>query len=327
MTVLSPSKMRLWDRCRRAAMWSEDWQPIRVTPLGAAYAGLRLALETDQYTAPGIAREHVMQLAGERGVQTDRQDPYDIMVHHGHLAEVLARASRQPSQAEGLRYHPDVKLGSTGILWQPEAYLIDGGTRIMRFVLVSDWDDDRQTAECHDWATISAVSVTQLPMQLRVLVIGSSRNGRRYGHWTRARQHPYDKSLRFARRQRGEEFGEGWKSVWREHTKIGPDHWLEQMARDGVLREVAFTRNVIVPGQVQRDKVIEDIVRIGAEMEAAREAGTQFPMTRSACDLAGPGRTCCQYQATCYSPIEISPGESGLFRRREKGVGKCSSQE
>lgn len=298
-------------------MFQQDWQPVRVTPLGAVYSSLKVALtiDRDAYTGPWIAKDHVMTAAGERGVQTDRPDPYDMMVHHSYLAEVLARASRQPS-AEAVTVHPAVKVASSGFLWQPEAYLVDGGTRLMRIVLVDQWDDDRATSEAHDWGVIGDVCLTGLPMQLRVMVIGASRNGRRHGHWTRARQHPYDKSLRFARRQKGEEFGEGWKTVWREDTKVGPDQWIEQMARDGVLREVAFTRNILVPGSRQREMVIEDVNRIGTEMQTSVQDRVRFPMTRSSCDSAGPGRGPCLFQSVCFSPIELSPEETGLFKRR-----------
>lgn len=314
--ALSAARMELWDRCRRAAAFALDWEPVRVTPLGAVYTSLRTILTADQYNGPGMARETVMQLASERGVQTDRPDPYDMIVHHAHLAEVLARALRQPSQ-EAVQVHPVVKVGSTGLVWQPEGYLVDGGTRLMRVVLVDDWTDDRQMAELHAWRTVGDVCLTGLPMVLRVLVIGASRNGRRHGYWTKARQHPYDKSLRFKRKEHvQEEFSESWHTVWRENTKVDADHWIEQMSRDNVLREVAFTRNVMVPNQRARDMVVEDVTRIGTEIETAKKNHSQFPMTRSSCDMAGPGRGPCLYQSTCYSPIEIDPGQTGLFRRR-----------
>src|SRR5579864_2997939 len=105
--------------------WLESWRPNRVTPLGAVYSALDLVLTADPYPGPQLAREHVMQLAGERGVHTEREDPYDLMTHYAHLAEVIARTVRQPSSG-ALNHHPGVKLGSTGLEWQPRAYLIEG---------------------------------------------------------------------------------------------------------------------------------------------------------------------------------------------------------
>lgn len=315
--ILSAPMLESWDRCRRLGMYLKDWAPIRVTPLGAVYSALRTVLETDGYPGPQLAREHVMQLAGERGVQTDRDDPYDLMVHHAYLAEVLARALRQPSALEGVKYHPPVKLRATGHVWQPDSYLVDGGTRLMRVVLVDHWDDDRQLAELHSWRTLGDVAVTGLPMTMRVLVIGQSRNGKRHGHWTRARQHPQSKRLRFQRKTAKDDgFAESWATVWRENTQVGPDPWIEQMARDQVLREVAFERKVIVPAQYARAQVLGDIERIGDEMEAAVKAKVQFPMTRSACDspIHGP----CLFQVCCYAPSETTPGECGMFSKRKK---------
>lgn len=328
--ILDAPTLEHWDRCRRLGVFLQEWEPVRVTPLGAVYEALRQVLEATDYPGPGMAREYVMQLAGERGVQTEREDPYDMMVHHANLAEVLARAIRQPT-SEPLSKHPAVRIpgGMPEFLrsWQPESYLIGGGTRLMRLVLVDHWDDDRQLQELHSWRTIGDISVTGLPMTLRVLVVGSSRSGRRHGPWTRARRHPQTKQLRFARKHAREDgFTQSWETVWREDSVIGPDPWLEQMARDGVLREVAFDKRVLVPDKRQVANVLEDIGRIGDELEAAVKAGTKFPMTRSACDMIGHGP--CLFSCCCYAPMVISPGETGVFRAREKkGAGLTKISE
>lgn len=315
--MIGPATLESFDRCRRLESWLEEWRPNKVTPLGAVYAALRQTLTVTPYPDPKLAKEHVMQLAGERGWQTDRPDPYDQAVHYSYMAEVLARAIRQPSQVEGLNPHPAVQVGTTGLEWQPEAYLVGGGTRLMRVVLVDHWDDDRLMAELHGWRTIGDVCVTKLPMTIRVLVIGQSRGGRRTGHWTRARQHPRSKQLRFARRhERADGFAESWTTVWREDSGVGVDAWVEQMARDGVLIESAFEKRVTVPGPYACGQVLEDIRRIGDEIQLTQtEPKLQFPMNRSACDsvIHGP----CRFQCVCLAPSEITPGETGLFTRRE----------
>jgi hypothetical protein len=324
--MLGPSQMESWDRCRRQWQFLDKYKQVRVTPIGAVYQALRhvLVLAEQDYTGPHMAREMVMELASTRGVQTERPDPYDLMVHHSHLAECLARVLRQAS-APLLELHPPIPLPQFQsdrpvnkgnlLAWQPESYLIAGGTRLMRFVLVDRWDDDRQLAEMHSWRTIGDVCMTNLPMTIRVLVIGASREGRRYGHWTRARQHPYDKSIRFKRKHGREDFGGEWRVVWREETSMTADKWIERMAADGVLRESAFEVKVRVPDDYQRGRVLDDIARIGLEMQWAKDMHTQFPMTRSACDSTLYGT--CQFQSVCYAPMEISPEETGLFKRRE----------
>jgi hypothetical protein len=305
--MLAAPILEHWDRCRRMGVWLDMWQSVRVTPLGAVYKALAKVLEAPDYHGPSLARDHVMTLAAQRGVETDRQDPYDMMVHYAAMAEVLARAIRQPA-TEPLAKHPVV--GS----WQPEAYLVDGGMRLMRVVLVDHWDDDRRTAELHSWQTMGDVCVTGLPMTIRVLVIGQSRNGKRHGHWTRARQHPHSKRLRFQRKHAKDDgFTGSWGTVWRENTQVGPDPWIEQMARDEVLREVAFEQRVTVPAEWARQRVLEDIERIGDELE---QTVVLPPMTRSACDspIHGP----CRMQCCCYAPGEVTPGETGMFVRRTR---------
>jgi len=89
------------------------------------------------------------------------------------------------------------------------------------------------------------------------------------------------------------------------------------MARDGVLRELAFDRQVKVPSKDQRDRVISDICRIGDEMfNLERSNQVLPPMTRSACD--DPIKGACPFQCVCYSGTELSPGETGVFRTKTR---------
>lgn len=311
--ILSAPVLESRDRCHRQWAYTRAWEMIRVKPLEAVYLALGRALTATDYTGPQVARQAVMDLAGERGVWTDRGDPYDVMVHHAYLAEAIARVLRQPSDGP-LERHKGVKIG--GHAWQPESYLVGGGTKLMRVVLADHWDDDRQLAECHSWRTMGDVCVTGLPMTMRVVVIGGMRNGKRHGHWTKARQHPQNRGLRFQRKHdKADGFTASWKTVYRENCNVGVEAWVEQMARDGVLREVAFSVNVRVPGEYARKRVLEDIERIGDWMEENKEVdGGGLPMNRSACDspIHGP----CPLQCVCYAQMEIEPGDTGVFRRR-----------
>lgn len=314
--ILNATRCESWDRCRRQWAYLEDWEMIRVTPLGSVYRALHAALQATDYPGPQFAREHVMREAAERGVWTARHDPYDQMVHHAHLAECLARVLRQPSD-ESRESDRAYDVGSH--IWQLASYPVDGGLRLMRFLLVDHWDDDRQSAELHSWRTMGDVCVTGLPMTIRVAVIGQSRGGRRLGHWTRARRHPLNKGIRFARKHgKDDGLAGSWAWVWRETSDIGVLPWVEQMSRDGVLTESAFNVQVRVPAEGARQRVLEDIERIGAEMErherADKHFSIQYPMTRSACD--DPIRGPCPLQCVCYAPTEITPGETGMFRKR-----------
>jgi hypothetical protein len=294
-------------------MWYylDQYRPVRVTPLGAVYRALDSYLQSPgKGLDPRQAHDTVMDLAGKFGVETSRPDPYDLMVHYAHLAEVLARVVRQPET------DPFTKVG-TYKFYDPDSWLVAGGTRIMRLVIVDRWSDNRLQAELHGWRTIGDVCVTGLPMTLRVLVIGEQVNGRRHGYWTKAKQHPYTKQLRWKRTRGDQELGESWKTVWREQSQVSADKWIEGMARDGVLRESAFEVKVKVPEQYQRDRVLEDITRISDEMQALRAGKVTPPMTRSACDavIGGP----CRLQCVCYAPTEIRLDETGMFERRKRG--------
>lgn len=318
--TLDAISVESFERCRRQWAFTQEYEMIRVTPMGTLYKALHLTLTSPfplwESQAAMIAKDSVMHEAGERGVWTNASDPYRQMKHYSALAEVLARILRQPS-AEPLEIHPLVKIGDHQ--WQPQSYLIDGGMRLMRIVICDHWDDDRQLAELHSWRTVGDVSSTGLPMTLRILVIGQSQEGRRHSFWTKGQQHPRNKQLRFTRKHaKSEGFAGSWQTVWREESGISAQVWLEQMARDGVLKELAFNRQVKVPSKEQREKALTDIARIGHEMELVRfekAAHCLEPMTRSACD--DPIRGQCPFQCVCFSPIEISPADTGVFRSKK----------
>lgn len=308
-----------WERCRRQWAFSQDWELVRVTPMGTLYRALQNAL-TRPEPDPAAAKAFVMTEAGERGVWTEVRDPYATMVHYAHLAEVLARVLRQPN-SEPLKLHSPMKIGDHE--WQPASYVMDGGIRLMRVVLADHWDDARQLAEIHSWRTVGDICATGLPMTLRVLVIGSQRDGRRHSFWSKGQRHPVNKQLRFARKHgKADGLSASWETVWREDCDISAQTWLEQMARDGIWKELAFDRKVAAPSKLQRERVLDDIRRIAEEMDVIHPSGHMiypgkpwlYPMTRSACD--DPIRGSCPFQCCCYSPgeAEVLPGDTGVFR-------------
>lgn len=308
--TLDATTVESFERCRRQWAFQRDHEMIRVTPMGTLYRALNLILCAEQ-AEPNDAALYVMKEAGERGVWTEAANPYQQMKHAAALAEVLARVLRQPSAAP-LSTHPPVKVGDH--LWQPNSLLTDNGLRLMRIVICDHWDDDRQLAELHSWRTVGDVSTTGLPMTLRILVVGQSREGRRHSFWTKGQSHPINKQLRFQRKHgKADGLSASWETVWREEAGISAQVWLEQMARDGVLKELAFDRQVKVPGPEQRKKVLYDIKNIAESMTST--VGP-YPMTRSACD--DPIRGACPFQCVCFAPTELSPADTGVFRVRTK---------
>lgn len=311
MTLDAPT-VESFERCRRQWAYQNEFEMIRVTPIGALYRALDHILTADTFQ-PEAAKSFMMNEAGERGVWTEAANPYGQIKNFAHLAELLARVLRQPSAAP-VKLHPVVKVGDHQ--WHPHSYLTDNGLRLMRIVLCDHWDDDRQLAELHSWRTVGDVSSTGLPMTLRILVIGQSREGRRHSFWTKGQRHPINKQLRFARKHgKADGLSASWETVWREEAGISAQVWLEQMSRDCVLKELAFERQVKVPSKDQRDRVMADILRIAEEMDSVRfekAAKCLPPMTRSACDDPIKGQ--CPFQCVCFSGTELSPDDTGVFR-------------
>lgn len=302
--ILDADKMESWDSCRRKWKFEKNWELRRVTPIGTLYRALHKAL-TAKEANPEIAKDYVISEI-ERGVWTLYSKPYDQMKNISFLAELLAKILR-PS-GEPWKLHPVLND------WKPNSYLMADGLRLIRLVICDRWDDDRQSSELHSWRTAGDICVTGLPMTLRVLVIGSNRDGKRHSAWTKAQRHPVNKQLRFARKHsKADGFAGSWDSIWREESGVSAQAWLEQMSRDGVLKELAFDRPVKVPDKYQRERVLSDIQRIREEMEAAKG---DFPMTRSACD--NPLRGSCPFQCVCYAPGEITIEETGVFRKLSK---------
>ena len=309
--ILDASTVESFERSRRRWAYEREWELNRLSPLAMLHSALDLAVTAHTFE-PSEANAHVMRLAGERGVWSLVKNPYEMVRQYAHLAEVLARVLRQPT-ATPLQVHPAVTVGAHQ--WQPKSYLADGGLRLMRVVVADRWDDDRQLAELHSWRTVGDVSSTGLPMTLRVLVIGQSRDGKRHSHWTKAQRHPVNKQLRFARKHgKADGFAASWDTIWREQAGISAQVWLEQMARDGVLRELAFDRKVAPADKLQRERVLDDIKRISDELRA--QPNHTYPMTRSACD--DPIRGACPFQSCCFAPglHDITPGDTGAFHRR-----------
>lgn len=312
--IIDAACMESWEGCRRRWTWQQNHELIRVTPMGALYRAIDQYLTADK-VEPDVIKAWIMTEAGERGIWSKRQDTYDMMTNYAHLAECVARILRQPS-AGPIEKHRPIEIAKR-MEWQPNSYLIDNGLRIMRVVLVDHWDEDRQASELHSWRTVGDVCTTELPMTLRVIVIGHNREGRRHSAWTKGQQHPVNRQLRFARKHgKADGLAASWKTVWREECGINAQAWLEQMSRDGVLRELAFDRPVKVPGPIQRQRVIDDISAAYREMlNYVGASGSVLPRTRSACHSHGEE---CAFQCCCFAPglHEIEPLDTGVFRRR-----------
>lgn len=288
------------DRCARIPFWNRSWQFQRLHPSEI----LRLSLEHGLASSeddPGYAAGcHVMELAAERGFDVEGRNVYEMGEHFSSLADILTTVCRERDRTPWQRPE-DISLGSDAT-WQSSAFLEPSGTRLRRIVAASRWSQERLLAERNSYFSIFEVCAYELPMTMTIFVIGQIRDGRHYSPWTRAYQHPVNKTLRFRFKSRKDsQHGANWEQVWRESVDTSRDAWLDGMREDGVLQEVCFDVEVPVPIAEVRKKVIGHAVRRLREIGEAVDTPQPSP---AQCFM--PQR--CQFSNVCWQ-FEKSPSE------------------
>lgn len=254
-----------------------------------------------------VAGEEIMQLAKDRGMQTNSHQIYDSAVHHSCLADITSSAIRKPGEEPWTRPEPL----STG--WTSGAFLDPSGTRLRRVVLASSWSDDRHYSEIRSWYSLGEVAAYEMPMQQVVLILGVQRDGRRHSPWTKGLLHPTNHKLRFrkVKHTTTEDFRDTWERIWREdRAEIDRMVWLQTMLDDDVLRDVCFKVEIPVPGKVELQRL-----RDMAARKLERLAGmTELPDQQlSTCDFPIP----CVYQRECHAGME--PGKERFVRIEAAG--------
>jgi hypothetical protein len=207
---------------------------------------IRAGVTEDQREDFGeVAGETIMDLAVDPGMELPPTRPHlhTSVIHHAALSDVLTTALRKPgAPAWGLP--PPAVVN--GLPWASSAFLDPSGTKLRRVVLVTSWNDDRHYSDIQSWYGMGEVVAYGLPMQMAVLVLGSHRDGRRSGPWTKGFLHPQNHKLRFRKRAKvtSEVFSDKWEQVWREDRgEISTREWLGAMLEDDVLRDVCFSRH------------------------------------------------------------------------------------
>lgn len=304
--ILSSAQLDTLDRCPRRFAFERDHETRSISPVGLLYAAIEGSATSSDPIAG--AREAILERTARLDVNAGDLNPLSAARHVTATAEVIALALRERlGQASRV---PDVDIG--GHRWRSNLFECRG--ELHRLVLASHMDDDTLRSFAHSWGTIGELAALERPLTLTVVLIGSQRNGRRHSHWTKASQHPVQKSvLRFAARKRDDGFTANWKLVWREQTEIGADEWLKKMRSDDVLDELIVSRKIRYSGGDERMlQARRDIVTL-AEMAAS--ARTSDPMRRSSCDEIGRGA--CPWQPCCYAATPTGPQDlPGLYRPR-----------
>jgi hypothetical protein len=303
ITVMDAEILTSLESCPRKALWQSQWEPRKLKPTEMVYRALKVALlETEREDVGELAGETVMTLAAERGLDSPHFLRYEICLHHASIADILA-AHLRPMGSSAWRIPPDLEN------WQSRCYMSPGGAELRRVILVRDWDDYRLAAEYHSWRTLGEMVAYELPMTFYVMVLGQSKNDKRYSAWTQGLMHPRNMGLRFRKRDKHQkEFVDSWQKVWREdRAEITREKWLESMAKDGVLKELAFTREIQLPAPEKLKEIRADLK--AQEREFGRIKGTP-PRRYGVCDWPIP----CQFNHNCWGEKTTEPNEKRFVR-------------
>src|SRR6266851_5250158 len=250
-----------------------------------------------------VAGSAVLQLAQDRGMETNSLRVYDSAVHHACLADLIVTAVRKPSDLPWLLPPPLQN-------WTSECLMAPDGNGLRRLVLVSSWSDARHYSECRAWRTLGEIAHYEHPMALIVCVIGQERDGLRSGPWTQGFLHPSgNHQRRFRRRSKGSRqpgnvFSDHWERIHREdHAEISREAWLEAMLKDDVLHEVCFRVDVPIPPSPHLLRLRQMASRKLERLYAMKEKPDP---TLSTCDFPVP----CPFRKCCHVLPEREPTEN-----------------
>jgi hypothetical protein len=301
----SPLLLTSLETCARKGHWSKNWAFQRLPAKEMVSQALRAALTApiEQDRAFGeVAGDAIMQLAEDRGIDTDLHRTYPTVIHHAALVDLLVSTIRKPND-------PSWLIPPVSKVWTPDCYLSPDGNTLRRIVLVSNWSDSRHYSECRSWYSLGEMAHYELPMQLVVCIIGQQRNGRRSSPWTTGFLHPQNHVLRFRKKSRStsEVFNDKWEKVYREdHDEIPRETWLESMLRDDVLAEVAFRVDIPLPDRPHLLRIRQTTER---KLDALYAMKEKPEIQYSTCDWPVP----CVFKRCCHVLPEQEPSEKNGF--------------
>lgn len=294
------------ETCQRKGFFSRSWTSTKIRPTEMTLAGIKAALvatEAPDGAFGNVAGTEIMQLAQDRGMETDSPRLYDAVLHHASIADLISTVIRKPND-------PPWQLAPAIKGWNPDCFISPDGNYLRRVLVVSNWSDERHSSEFRSWHTLGNIAHLKLPMQLVVCIIGQMRDGLRPSSpWASGFQHPTNHQLRFRKKSRSqsEVFSEKWEKIYREdHDEITREDWLEAMLKDDVLREVCFREDIPIPPtphlQRVRDMASKKLERLYAlkETPEANLSGCDWPVA-------------CPFRRLCHTLPEKEPEEKYGF--------------
>lgn len=297
--MTSPELLTAYEHCQRKGFYLRDWQSPKLRSSRMMAEAMRAALTAKDGIWGEVAGDSMMQLAADRGLDTDQQDVYGSVVHHAAIADLLVSAIRKPKDAPwGV---PEPNDG-----WESGCYLV--GNTLRRIVLASHWSDERHYSECRSWYTLGECAVYELPMQLVVCIIGQERTGRRHGPWSTGFLHPMNHQLRFRKKSRStsEVFNDKWEKIFREdHAEISRETWLQAMLTDDVLPEALFVVDIPLPEKPHL-AMVRHLLR--QKMGRLRSMKHTPEAQLSSCDVPP-----CEFRKCCWTLPERQPSRKTGF--------------
>lgn len=302
----SPYLLHHFEHCDREGYWARDWEKLKPDDTEMLHRALYAGLTTPREDFGQAAGEECYSLGSVCGLETDKWNVHEQVVHLSCLSEILTVASRKAVEPPWLVPKPiQLREGPT---WTSGAYLDPSGKHLRRIVLASSWNDDRHFSECRAWNSLGEVCAYNLPMQLVVAVIGQNRSGKRYSYWSRGLRHPANKKLRFRKKNDvATGFKDTWREAWREDfDEISTKDWLQAMLEDDVLKDVFFKIDIPVPEKIAQQRIVDLAARKLERLDKLRELPDQ---NLSTCDWPKP---CC-FRNNCHAQNEPS-GRYGFVR-------------
>jgi len=280
--MVQPESIVAFDRCPRLCKWEADHLQLRIKPLAALYAGVEAGVEGKS------AKDAVMSLAANPGLDLQGIETYSVAIHLAFLAEILS-----------------TYLLAGGEKWVRNGNLFKSGDELRRIILTDRWSEDRKMQEIRSWRTVAEVCRRDTPILLNFLTIGQSSDNRRISPWTRGWTHPRNQGLRFKKKD-GDSPGETWNLQWRERSGYPVERWLGRMQVDGVFGDLVHSVQVKIPKR--REEYLREIQRIEGEIA---ELPDNPPMRRSGCYA---NFSPCQFLDVCHHQGVKTPSECGWIK-------------
>ncbi len=296
--ILSAPSLTTWDRCDRRWIFEQHWKPRRWHPKALFDKVLRSAIlnlsqGVDKSTISIRAQTHFQTFAADPGLDL-LTDPWTLAGDYcAMLRTIVEKISRESMFA--LRPGPKIFLDPEIPAWQVTAFQDDTGT-LHRWATVESIDQDTLARELHSWAVFGDIAAANVPMNLHLVEIGSTRNGHRHSPWCRIYKHPAIPGRYKFRSVQGRKLAGGWEPKWLSQMRdFDISLWVDLMDQDELNLIQSFHVKQPPAGPV-------DLWKAQLAVQAKEMDRDKDPFSilgrRSSCDWP----TLCPWQTFCFNP-------------------------